>query len=114
MSIVDFLHCPVDASFFVSILSFCRTNSRRHYLAISAPAIPPPPDAPFPGPGAYNVRDFRDAQKKYMSSAVFVSNTSRWSLNPATEGDRPGPCSYTPRAPTKQSFNFNFERKWLA
>jgi len=87
---------------------------RRHYLAISAPAIPPPPEAPLPGPGAYNVRDFRDAEKKYMSSAAFVSNTSRWNVNLLLNGERPGPGSYTPRSPTKQSFNFNFERKWLS
>lgn len=89
-------------------------SSRRHYLAISAPAIPPPPEAPLPGPGAYNVRDFRDAEKKYMSSAAFVSNTSRWNANLLLNGERPGPGSYTPRSPTKQSFNFNFERKWLS
>ena len=51
---------------------------RRHYLAISAPAVPPPPELPLPGPGAYNLRDFKPIEKKYMSSAVFVSSTSRW------------------------------------
>ena len=27
--------------------------------------------------------------------------------------EQPGPGSYTPQAPAKQSFNFNFERKWI-
>jgi len=86
---------------------------RRHYLTISAPAIPPPPEAPFPGPGAYELRDFKEAEKKYMSSAAFVSSTSRWSIDTTTAAEEPGPGSYTPRVPAKQSFNFNFERKWI-
>jgi hypothetical protein len=86
---------------------------RRHYLTISAPAIPPPPEAPFPGPGAYELRDFKEIEKKYMSSAAFVSNTSRWAFDTTTAAGQPGPCSYTPRTPAKYSFNFNFERKWI-
>jgi hypothetical protein len=82
-------------------------------LTISAPAIPPPPEAPFPGPGAYELRDFKDIEKKYMSSAAFVSNTSRWAIDTTTAAEQPGPGSYTPRGPGKQSFNFNFERKWI-
>ncbi|CAF1162632.1 unnamed protein product [Rotaria sp. Silwood1] len=87
---------------------------RHHYLTISAPAIPPPPEAPYPGPGAYDLRDFKEVEKKYMSSAAFVSSTSRWAIDASTSGERPGPGSYTPRVPTKQSFNFNFERKWIS
>ncbi|CAF2053684.1 unnamed protein product [Rotaria magnacalcarata] len=86
---------------------------RRHYLAISAPAIPPSPEPPYPGPGAYELRDYKGVEKKYMSSAAFVSTTSRWAIDTAIAAERPGPGSYTPRAPAKQSFNFNFERKWI-
>ncbi|CAF0956507.1 unnamed protein product [Rotaria sordida] len=86
---------------------------RRHYLTISAPAVPIPPEAPYPGPGYYELRDFKDVEKKYMSSAAFVSNTSRWAINTMTAAEQPGPCSYTPNVPAKQSFNFNFERKWI-
>jgi len=86
---------------------------RRHYLTISAPAIPPPPEAPLPGPGAYEIREFKDVEKKYMSSAAFVSNTSRWAIDTTTAAGQPGPASYTPHPPAKQSFNFNFERKWI-
>lgn len=87
---------------------------RRHYLTISAPAIPPAPEAPFPGPGAYELRDFKDAEKKYMSTAVFVSNTSRWNIDTTVGTQIPGPASYSPYVlPSKQSFNFNFERKWI-
>ena len=32
----------------------------------------------IPGPGSYNLRNFQDPDKKYMSSSVFVSCTSRW------------------------------------
>ncbi len=83
-------------------------------MTIAAPAIPPPPGAPFPGPGSYELRDFKEAEKKFMSSAVFVSSTSRWVMDTTAASEQPGPGSYTPRSPTKQSFNFNFERKWLA
>ncbi|CAF0746705.1 unnamed protein product [Didymodactylos carnosus] len=80
--------------------------------AISAPAVPPPPEIPLPGPGAYNIRDFKDLEKKYMSSAAFVSSTSRWTGD-LTNVDQPGPGTYSPHAPNRQSFNFNFERKWM-
>jgi hypothetical protein len=83
-------------------------------LTISAPAIPPSPEDPFPGPGAYELRDFKEAEKKYMSSAAFVSSTSRWAMDATSATEQIGPGSYTPRAPTKQSFNFNFERKWIS
>jgi len=83
-------------------------------LIISAPAIPPPPKAPFPGPGAYELRNFKAAEKKYISSAAFVSNTSRWAVDKATPVEQPGPGSYTPHSSNKQSFNFNFERKWMS
>jgi hypothetical protein len=49
-----------------------------------------------------------------MSSAAFVSSTSRWAVDPMTATVQPGPASYTPRAPAKQSFNFNFARKWIS
>lgn len=89
-------------------------SRRRHYLAFSAPAIPPPADGPLPGPGAYELRDFKEAEKKYMSSAAFVSNTSRWTIDTTTAAHQPGPASYTPyHTAGKQSFNFNFERKWI-
>ena len=93
--------------------NFIFIHSRYNYLVISAPAIPPPPEEPLPGPGAYEVRDFKDMEKKYMSSAVFLSNSSRWNYDPTIDSERPGPGSYTPRAPAKQSFNYNFGRKWI-
>jgi hypothetical protein len=100
----------------IAIDSHCHSSfvfRRRHYLAISAPAIPIPPEAPLPGPGAYDLRDFSENEKKYMSSAAFVSNTSRWVIDTAFAEKQPGPASYMPHLPVKQSFNFNFERKWI-
>ena len=95
-------------------IRFCFNFRRRHYLAISAPAIPPAPEAPLPGPGAYELRDFKDAEKKYMSTAAFVSNTSRWTIDTTVAAHQPGPASYAPYPmPPKQSFNFNFGRKWI-
>jgi len=85
---------------------------RKHYLAISAPAIPPPPDIPMPGPGSYELRSFKEPEKKYMSSAVFVSCTSRWT---GEQNDQtiPGPTNYSPLKLAKQSFHYNFEKKWV-
>jgi hypothetical protein len=87
---------------------------RRHYLAISAPAIPLPPELPLPGPGAYDVRDNREPAKKYMSSAAFVSSTSRW-MNGANQTieNQPGPGQYSPNLKVKQSFHYNLEKKWI-
>ena len=86
---------------------------RHHFLTISSPAAPLAPEAPMPGPGAYELPTFLPTDKKYMSSAAFVSNTSRWVIDTTTAEKQPGPASYTPFAPAKQSFNFNFERKWI-
>ena len=88
-------------------------SRRRHYLTISAPAVPPPSEGPAPGPGAYELRDFKEPEKKYMSSAAFVSNTSRWTSSAVRGTQQLGPCSYSPQTPAKQSFNFNFEQKWI-
>jgi hypothetical protein len=63
---------------------------RKHYLAISAPAVPIHKQISTPGPGAYNLRNFEDPDKKYMSSAVFVSCTGRWTSE-VSENDVPGP-----------------------
>lgn len=85
---------------------------RRHYLAISAPAIPMGPDLPLPGPGAYEVRDFKDPEKKYMSSAVFVSSTGR-NVIPNVQKEQPGPANYNPVKLLKNSFHYNVDKKWM-
>lgn len=64
---------------------------KKHYLCISAPAMTLPAPPPSPGPGAYEIRGFEGAQKHYMSSAAFVSTTSRWAV-PHAEANLPGPC----------------------
>lgn len=56
------------------------------------------------GPGAYEIRDFKEPEKKYMSSAVFVSSTGRW-LNNSNSKTLPGPANYSPSKITKQSFH---------
>ena len=44
---------------------------------------------------------------------MFVSSTSRWvnGVNPLIEN--PGPGQYNPSQRTKQSFHYNYEKKWL-
>lgn len=80
-------------------------------MAISAPAVPMPTELPMPGPGAYNVRNFKEPEKRYMSSAVFVSSTGRW-YGPMN-ANIPGPANYSPEKLTKQSFLYNTGKKWV-
>lgn len=75
-------------------LSVYVTFSNKHYLCISAPAMPLPPLEPMPGPGHYNVVDYEGPPKHYMSSSAFVSTTSRWSGGAPGEEDLPGPGKY--------------------
>ena len=79
------LSCMTDIFF---LLSPC---SNKHYLCISAPAMPLPPLEPMPGPGHYNVVDYEGPPKHYMSSSAFVSTTSRWTGGVLGEEDSPGP-----------------------
>ena len=76
------------------VLSVDVTFSNKHYLCISAPAMPLPPLEPMPGPGHYNVVDYEGPPKHYMSSSAFVSTTSRWSGGAPGEEDLPGPGKY--------------------
>ncbi|XP_077991307.1 O(6)-methylguanine-induced apoptosis 2-like [Glandiceps talaboti] len=86
---------------------------RKHYLCISAPAMPLPPPLPEPGPGSYDVVDYQGPSKHYMSSAVFVSNTSRWT-GEVRNVEVPGPATYRPDDVTgKQSFFYNAQNRWI-
>lgn len=63
---------------------------RRHYLGISAPPLILLKNPPLPGPGQYDVVNYGDPTKHFMSSAVFVSGTSRWTQDVRGQGV-PGP-----------------------
>jgi len=83
---------------------------RKHYLAISAPAIKLPENVrkEIPGPGHYQL--VQNNQNKKMTSA-FVSNTSRW-----TQGheNSPGPAKYAVAVKSKRdSFMFNVHKRWV-
>ncbi|KAK3090498.1 hypothetical protein FSP39_012318 [Pinctada imbricata] len=85
---------------------------RKHYLCISAPAMPLPDTPPMPGPGTYDTVDYEGPPKHYMSSSAFVSTTSRWTA--ATNGtELPSPAHYRPVQPAKQSFIYNAAGKWI-
>jgi len=51
------------------------------------------PDPPPPGPGHYEVVDYREPTKQESSGAVFVSTTGRWNSNKLTavQHGLPGP-----------------------
>eukprot|EP00079_Xenopus_tropicalis_P014713 XP_004911619.1 PREDICTED: O(6)-methylguanine-induced apoptosis 2 isoform X2 [Xenopus tropicalis] len=85
---------------------------RKHYLCFSAPAMPVPKTPPVPGPGHYAIVDYEGLPKQHMSSAAFVSNTSRWAGD--VSGNRfPGPGAYYPEIPGRYSFLYNSNRKWV-
>nr|XP_051712650.1 O(6)-methylguanine-induced apoptosis 2 isoform X5 [Oryctolagus cuniculus] len=63
---------------------------RNPILNFSAPPQPLPPKPPLPGPGQYEIVDYAGPPKYFISSASFVSNTSRWTMAPAQAG-LPGP-----------------------
>lgn len=86
--------------------------SRKHYLAISAPAMPLPSALPNPGPGAYELVNYNGPVKHYMSSSQFVSNTSRWTGD-GPQRENPGPSHYHPQPNGKTSFIYNAESRWI-
>eukprot|EP00112_Aurelia_sp_Birch-Aquarium-sp1_P011805 Seg2483.2 transcript_id=Seg2483.2/GoldUCD/mRNA.D3Y31 product="N-alpha-acetyltransferase 35 NatC auxiliary subunit" protein_id=Seg2483.2/GoldUCD/D3Y31 len=91
-----------------------RKLPRQHYLCLSAPAIPLPPTPPQPGPGHYNLVNYRGEPRKYVSSSVFVSSTRRWTGDANLESFyQPGPATYNPADIGKQSFIYNTESKWI-
>nr|XP_014353891.1 PREDICTED: O(6)-methylguanine-induced apoptosis 2 [Latimeria chalumnae] len=85
---------------------------KKHYLCLSAPAMPLPKPVPPPGPGQYEIVDYEGPPKHYMTNAVFVSSTGRWSGDIHGKGI-PGPASYEPERPGKQSFLYNLAQKWI-
>ncbi|XP_028370035.1 O(6)-methylguanine-induced apoptosis 2 [Phyllostomus discolor] len=85
---------------------------RNSSLKLSAPPLPLPPRPPLPGPGQYEIVDYNGPPKLFVSSASFVSNTSRWTAAP-TQPSLPGPATYQPEFPGKQSFLYNEDNKWI-
>lgn len=85
---------------------------RKHYLCISAPAMPLPDTPPMPGPGSYETVNYEGQPKHYMSSSAFVSTTSRWTGS-GQHGEQPGPAHYRPINVGKQSFIYNAAGKWI-
>ncbi|KAL2773182.1 O(6)-methylguanine-induced apoptosis 2 isoform 2, partial [Daubentonia madagascariensis] len=81
-------------------------------LNFSAQPSSLPPKPPLPGPGQYEIVDYEGPPKHFISSASFVSNTSRWTAAPSQPG-LPGPATYKPEFPGKQSFLYNEDNKWI-
>ncbi|XP_073937083.1 O(6)-methylguanine-induced apoptosis 2 isoform X5 [Castor canadensis] len=65
---------------------------RNPILNFSAQPLPLPPKPPLPGPGQYDIVDYSGPPKHFISSASFVSNTSRWTAVQSQPG-LPGPDS---------------------
>lgn len=66
-------------------------SRRRYFPAISAPPVIIPKDPPLPGPGQYDVGDYKGPSRKAMPTAAFASKTERLPLNSqADTGPGPG------------------------
>ncbi|XP_074074220.1 O(6)-methylguanine-induced apoptosis 2 isoform X2 [Macrotis lagotis] len=63
---------------------------KKYALTFSAFPLPPLPKPSIPGPGQYDIVNYEGPSKHYISSATFVSNTCRWSVN-ANQIGLPGP-----------------------
>lgn len=85
---------------------------RRHYLGISAPPLVLPKNPPLPGPGQYELVDYKSPAKHCMSSSAFVSTTSRWPKETRGLGN-PGPGFYEPEKVSKRSFLYNYSKNWI-
>lgn len=81
-------------------------------LNFSAHPLPLPPKPPLPGPGQYEIVNYEGPPKHFISSASFVSNTSRWPMK-SSKPNLPGPATYKPEIPGKQSFLYNEDNKWV-
>ncbi|XP_062301671.1 O(6)-methylguanine-induced apoptosis 2 isoform X2 [Osmerus eperlanus] len=88
------------------------TLPRRHYLRISAAPVTPPGSPPFPGPGQYDLGVYDQPSRHCVSSAVFVSSSSRWPRD-TQDPAAPGPGFYEPEKMSKQSFLYNHSRNWI-
>ncbi len=66
---------------------------QKHYLCISAPAIPLPAIPPPPGPGHYEIVNNDTDKIQLVTGSVFKSTSSRWSQTHHNE--LPGPGIYT-------------------
>jgi len=85
--------------------------TRKHYLCIAAPAIEMPPENPSPGPGQYDLVNYKGPPREQVSSSMFVSTTDRW--RDLKRNSNPGPGTYDPNYRTKQSFIYNRNEKWI-
>ena len=95
---------------------FKNYSKKGHYLAISAPAIPLPPAKSFPGPGEYELVDYNGPKREARSSSMFSSNTDRWHRDKRyafISKGLPGPADYNPKGIDKQSFIFNYGRRFI-
>lgn len=88
-----------------------------HHNTLSSPALKMPPVPESPGPAQYNVAPNIAAERRMVSSSIFVSSTPQTQAYGKLEKERakPGPGAYNPSLPTiKDSFHYNPNAKWVA
>ncbi|XP_045338148.1 O(6)-methylguanine-induced apoptosis 2 isoform X3 [Leopardus geoffroyi] len=107
-------YSPLQAGLATGRADLQKTPPKRRnpLLNFSAQPSPLPPKPPLPGPGQYEIVDYEGPPRHFTSSASFASNTSRWTAAPSQPG-LPGPATYKPEFPGKQSFLYNEDNKWI-
>ncbi|XP_014402385.1 PREDICTED: O(6)-methylguanine-induced apoptosis 2 isoform X2 [Myotis brandtii] len=85
---------------------------RHRLLNFSTQPLSLPVKPPLPGPGQYEIVDYAGPPKYLISSASFVSTTKRWTAAPTQPG-LPGPATYKPELPGKNSFLYNEGNRWI-
>ena len=129
----------MPAPLYLSVTVCGHLCRKKHYLCLSAPAVPLPPAPPPPGPGHYEIVDSDPpSTSKSVSDSVFRSSTSRWSGVDADTQLLPGPgehlihwpqpiphahpclcyaCvltgAYNPQCNARHSFLYNLNQKWV-
>uniref|UniRef100_UPI0037E9072D O(6)-methylguanine-induced apoptosis 2 n=1 Tax=Semicossyphus pulcher TaxID=241346 RepID=UPI0037E9072D len=85
---------------------------RGHYLAIAGPPLIVPKDPPLPGPGHYEVKEYKGPSKHPIPTAAFASRTKRI-LQTSKASVTPGPGLYDPQILPRQSFIYNESKLWI-
>ncbi|CAJ1083155.1 O(6)-methylguanine-induced apoptosis 2 isoform X2 [Xyrichtys novacula] len=85
---------------------------RGQYSTKAGPALIVPKDPPIPGPGHYDINDYRGLSKHPMPSAAFASKTERTFQNLKATVN-PGPGFYDPQILSKQSFIYSDPKVWI-
>lgn len=80
-------------------------------LTLARPAVVTPEPEISPGPGSYDPSQRKPTLSPPQDYVAFGGTLARSSREDVKLD--PGPCSYNPASPSKQSFHFNTVKRWM-